>query len=239
MDYAGASLLSAQPRQAIVMPDHGVRDDAEKRIRKGLKLMEHNSASPAPAGLVSFAMACFTFFGIYGGFVGPAAFPLLGCWMLGAFFIQFVVANRELDHGAILGGNVFLYFSGFFCFATACSLFVKSIFPGLLGIVLDGKIEGFAWLPCTLALILWTPAYWKTSNGNMGVIITLTDIALIALTLKDLGLIGGAVTNALIAYPLLVSGLIAVYVSAAIELNAAFGKEVLKLMPPLIKSKPA
>jgi succinate-acetate transporter protein len=200
--------------------------------------MEHHSASPAPAGLVSFAVACFTFFGIYSGLVnGPAALPLLACWLLGAFFIQFIVALRELDHGALLGGNVFLYFSGFFCLATVFSLLTKTIFPGLLGIALDTKIEGFAWIPCTLALILWTPAYFKTSNGCMGLLVAFTDVALVFLTLKDLGLVSGPTVNALIAYPLLVAGVIGVYVCGGIQLNAAFGRQVLNLLPPLIKTK--
>ncbi|NCB51168.1 MAG: hypothetical protein EOM54_04710 [Clostridia bacterium] len=200
--------------------------------------MEHNSATPAPAGLVSFAVACFTFFGIYAGFVdGVASFPLLACWMLGAFVIQFIVALRELDHGALLGGNVFLYFSGFFCLATAFSLATKAILPGMFGMVLDGRIEGFAWLPCTLALILWTPAYFKTSNGCMGLLVAFTDVALVFLTLKDLHLISGTVVNIMIAYPLLVAGLIGIYVSGALQLNAAFGRVVLKLPPPIIRDR--
>lgn len=198
----------------------------------------HNSASPAPAGLVSFAMACFTFFGIYSGIVdGPGAFPLLAAWMVGAFVIQFIVALKELEHGALLGGNVFLYFSCFFCLATALSLLVKSIFPSVLGIALDPTLEGFAWLPCTLALILWTPCYWKSSNGCMGLLVTITDVALVALTLKDLGLASGAVVNALIAYPLLIAGCIGIYVCGGIQLNAAFGRQVFNLLPPLLKSK--
>lgn len=200
--------------------------------------MEHQSATPAPAGLVSFAVACFTFFGIYGGFVdGPGALPLLACWLLGAFVIQFIVALRELDHGALLGGNVFLYFSGFFCLATVFSLLTKTIFPSQLGIALDVRIEGFAWLPCTLALILWTPAYFKTANGCMGALVAITDVALVALTLKDLGLVSGPTVSALIAYPLLIAGSIAVYVSAALQLNGAFGRTVLKLPPPIIRDK--
>lgn len=200
--------------------------------------MEHHSATPAPAGLVSFAVACFTFFGIYSGIVnGAAAFPLLACWMFGAFVIQLVVALRELDHGNVLGGNVFLYFSGFFCLATACSLVTKIVFPGVFGMTLDGKVEGFAWLVCTLSLILWTPAYFKSSNGHMGLLVAITDVALVFLTLKDLGVASGAAVNALIAWPLLIAGSIGIYVAAAIQLNTAFGRTVFKLLPPLIKTK--
>lgn len=200
--------------------------------------MDHHSATPAPAGLVSFAVACFTFFGIYSGIVnGAAAFPLLACWLLGAFVIQLVVALRELDHGALLGGNVFLYFSGFFCLATAFSLTTKIVFPAVFGMTLDGKVEGFAWTACTLSLILWTPAYFKTSNGNMGLLVAFTDVSLVFLSLKDLGLVSGAAVNALIAWPLLVAGLLGIYVGAALQLNNAFGREVFKLLPPIIKTQ--
>jgi hypothetical protein len=113
----------------------------------------------------------------------------------------------------------------------------KIVFPSVFGMTLDGKVEGFAWSACTLALILWTPAYFKTSNGNMGLLVAFTDVSLVFLSLKDLGLVSGPVVNAMIAWPLLVAGLIGIYVSAALQLNTAFGREVFKLLPPIIKTK--
>lgn len=197
----------------------------------------HHSADPAPAGLVAFAMACFTFFGIYSGLVkGPMAYPLLACWLLGGFVVQLVVAKGELEHGKMLGGNVFLYFSGFFMLGTACSLMCKTLLP-LAGFDISqgATIEGWAWLACTLCLVLWTPGYMKTATAVMGWLIIFTDIALLVLSFKDLGLISGTMVNYLIAYPLLVAGILGIYLCSAMQLNAAFGKEVLKLPPPMIK----
>ena len=50
---------------------------------------EHNAwASPAPAGLVALAIACFGFYALLTGKVDHSCIPLLGFWLLGGFFVQ-------------------------------------------------------------------------------------------------------------------------------------------------------
>ena len=68
-------------------------------------------ANPATAGLTALAIVCTCFFAILTGIVPHTAAPMLGCWMIGGFVVQFVVALIELRSGAMLGGNVFLLFS--------------------------------------------------------------------------------------------------------------------------------
>ena len=71
-------------------------------------------ANPATAGLTALAIVCTAFFAVLTGIVPHTATPMLGCWMIGGFVVQFVVALIELRSGAVLGGNVFLLFSAFF-----------------------------------------------------------------------------------------------------------------------------
>ena len=72
--------------------------------------MEHHGASPGPSGLVAFAVACYTFVGVFSGMVVANDLLLLAAWLAGGFVVQIIVANKELDHGELLGGNVFCFF---------------------------------------------------------------------------------------------------------------------------------
>ena len=69
----------------------------------------------------------------------------------------------------------------------------------------------------------------------MGIIVTCADIALVIITLKDLALISGPTPGIIAGTALFAGGAVALYVAAAIQLNSAFEKEVLKLPPPIIK----
>ncbi|MEG1632887.1 MAG: hypothetical protein RR314_02425 [Oscillospiraceae bacterium] len=200
--------------------------------------MEHHGASPGPAGLVAFAVACYTFFGLFIGFVPPEGLPLLSAWLLGGFVVQIIVAGKELDHGELLGGNVFCFFQGFFMLTGAMSCFMKWLCP-ILGVAYDVRVEGLGWGACTLALVLWTPAYFKKANGTFSLAIVFTDIALILISLKDLGFIAGKPVATVIAFCLLIAGTLGIYVASAVQLNTAFEKTVLPLLPPLIKTKAA
>ena len=194
----------------------------------------HHPASPAPAGLVAFAAGCFCFGAIHAGLLEGNPLPMLAPWVLGGFLIQFIVALRELDEGNLLGGNVFMFFACFFMLANTLGCILKTFLP-FLGITYNTTIEGFGWLACTIALITWTPCYYKTANGCMGIIVTCADIALVIITLKDLALISGPTPGIIAGTALFAGGAVALYVAAAIQLNAAFEKEVLKLPPPIIK----
>lgn len=198
--------------------------------------MDHHGASPGPGGLVAFAVACYTFFGVFMGLVPYEGLPMLSAWLMGGFVVQILVASKELDHGELLGGNVFLFFQGFFMLAGSISCMMKFFMP-ILGFKPNVVVEGLGWGACTLALILWSPAYFKKSNGTFSLAIISTDIALVFITLKDLGLISGPMVNKVIAYALLIAGTLGIYVASAIQLNTAFEKTVLPLLPSLIKTK--
>ena len=87
--------------------------------------MEHRAASPTPGGLVAFAVACYMFAGVFSGLVTGSGLLLLGCWLLGGFAVQVIVANKEIDEGEQIGGNVFLFFQGFFMLAGGIASIAK------------------------------------------------------------------------------------------------------------------
>jgi len=190
-------------------------------------------ASPAPAGLVALAVACFTFFALLSGKVTTGALPLLGCWLLGGFIVQLVVGIIELKDGHLLGGNVFLFFSAFFMLVGGLEFFIKYAgAAGLMPIALDAVIDGWAWLALLIVLLLWTPAYLKTGVAPMGLLILALDVAVFCVAFSDLKIISA---GNIAAYALLITGCFGLYVGAAIQLNAAFGRTVLPMPPPLLK----
>lgn len=186
-------------------------------------------SNPTPAGLVALAVACFCFFALLSGKVTHAALPLLGCWLIGGFVVQIIVGLIDLKGGNHTGGNTFLFFSAFFMLVGGMEMIMKFIMAEK-GIVLDAHIDGWAWIVLTSALILWTPAFFK-STRLLTIVVLALDVSLPFITLMDLGILSHSF--ALIpAYGLLTAGIVAVYLSAAIVVNTAFGKKVYPLPGP-------
>ncbi|MEA5153090.1 MAG: hypothetical protein VB039_10900 [Oscillospiraceae bacterium] len=200
--------------------------------------MEHHGASPAPGGLVAFAVACYTFTGVFSGLVKGDGLLLLGCWLLGGFVVQIIVASKELDHGVLLGGNVFLFFQGFFMLTGAVSSIAKYLCLYVWMTPYSSVVEGFGWMACTIALILWSPAYFKTANATFSTAIIFTDIALVGVVLNDFGALAAVpFVKYIVAACLFIAGTLGIVVTAATQLNTAFGREVIRLGAPLIKDK--
>ena len=183
-------------------------------------------SNPTPAGLVALAVACACFFGLLTGKVEPSAMPLIGCWLIGGFVVQLVVGLLDLKSGNSAGGNTFLFFSAFFMLVGGIEMFLKYNAIELGG--LDTRIDGYSWAILTLALWLWSPAFFK-NFGLLSIIVVLLDIALPIITLLDLQIVSGAVYSNIAAYSLLFAGIVGVYLSAAIVVNTAYGKIVYPL----------
>ena len=179
-------------------------------------------ATPVPAGLVAVAVACFCYFGLLNGHVDGTAAPLIGCWLLGAFVVQLIVGLVGFKSGDVPGGNLFLVFAAFFMLTGCIAMFVTSS-----GAALDARIDGWAWLAIALALLLWTPAFLKPF-GLLSVIVLSLDVALPFLAVINLGYLPASLLF-IPGYALLVAGLIALYVSGAIVVNTALGKDLYPL----------
>lgn len=189
-------------------------------------------SNPTPAGLVALAVACFCFFAMFSGQVTTEALPLLGCWLLGGFVVQFIVALVDLKSGNTTGGNTFLFFSAFFMLTGGLEMMLK--FNAITnGIALDAHIDGWAWLVLTLTLCMWTPAFFKTPLILTLVVLAL-DVALPFITLMDLGILPKTY-SVIPAWALLIAGILAIYLSAATVVNTAFGRKVYPLPGPIIK----
>ena len=183
-------------------------------------------ANSTPAGLVALAIACACFFALLTGGVSASAMPLIGCWLLGGFVIQIVVALLDLKGGNLTGGNTFLFFSAFFMLASGMEMLLKHN-AVTAGAPLDGRVDGYAWAVLTLVVWLWTPAFFEKFS-LLSVIVALLDLALPFIALTDLGLLPHEFAR-ISAWSLLAAGAVAVYLCSAIIVNGAFKKTVYPL----------
>lgn len=198
-------------------------------------------ANPTPAGLVALAVACFGFFALLTGRVDKGAMPLLGCFLLGGFVIQIIVALLDLKSKNLVGGNTFLYFSAFFMLASGIEMFIKANSGGYLPdeITLDGRIDGWVWLALALVVLLWTPAFFK-SPAILFMIVLVLNVAVICIAFSDLKVFSADVSTVLshiAGWALLTCGVMGIYLSAAIVVNGTFGKTILPNPKPFYKGK--
>jgi uncharacterized protein len=201
-------------------------------VNQGNQIKEWSN--PTPAGLVALAVACFGFFALLSGKVTHDALPLLGIWLLGGFVVQLVVALIDLKGGNTTGGNTFLFFSAFFMLVGGLEMIMK-FQMATNNIVLDARIDGWAWLVLTIVIWLWTPAFLKTPFV-LSLIVFALDISLPFITLMDLGILSKDFA-VIPAWGLLIAGIFGIYLSAAMIVNTAFGKAVYPMPGPIIKDK--
>lgn len=195
-------------------------------------MSEHKGwANPAPAGLVALAVACFTFYGVLTGKVDHSCIPLLGCWLIGGFVIQIVVGVMELLEGNSTGGNVFTFFAAFFMLVGGLEFFVKFM-AHVNAWPIDARIDGWAWSALAIALLMWTPAYFKAPL-ILTIAVLALDVAVPIVALMDLKVISHAWAP-VAGNALMVSGILALYISSAIIINTAFEKEILPMPGPLV-----
>ncbi|MCL2752310.1 MAG: GPR1/FUN34/YaaH family transporter [Firmicutes bacterium] len=182
-------------------------------------------ANPTPAGLVALAVAAFCFFALLTGLVGHGALPLLACFLLAGFVIQLTVALLDLKANNTAGGNTFLYFSAFFMLASGLEMLLKYFVPGL-----DTRVDGWAWMALFLVVVLWTPAFYK-SPAVLFLLVLILDVAVLFIMLNDLKIpafaCAATVFSTISGVCMLLCGILAVYLSAAMVLNTTYGRTIL------------
>ena len=196
---------------------------------------KHTFVTPGPAGLGALAVACFGFGAVFTGQVGLGGLPLLSAWLVGGGIVQVIVAVMELKDHNITGGNVFLFFSAFFMFGAALSVFSKYLMlSGIMGSVEPQSIvEGYCWMAGAAFLTAVTPAYLK-SPRPLCMIVILLDVALWLIVGLDLGLLGVSM-KPVVGYLLFAAGWIAVYIVAATVNNHVYGRVVLPTFGSFVK----
>jgi succinate-acetate transporter protein len=127
------------------------------------------------------------------------------------------------------GGNTFLFFSAFFMLVGGLEMITKFYLINK-GIAFDAHIDGWAWLVLTTAILLWTPAFLK-STRLLTIIVLLLDASLPFITLMDLGILPKTYSF-IPGWGLLLAGIVAIYLSSAMVVNNAFGKEFYPLPGP-------
>ena len=182
-------------------------------------------SNATPAGLVALAVACFCFFAILTKQVNGSAISLIGCWLLGGFVIQLVVAIIDLKSGNMTGGNTFLYFSGFFMLVSGSEMIVKAVCVANK-VAFDGRVDGWAWLALFLVVLTWTPAFFKIPSV-LSLIVLALDFALPFLVLTDM--YGKETFAPYAAWGLLIAGILGIYLSAAMVTNNAYGKTIMPI----------
>lgn len=181
-------------------------------------------ANPTPAGLVALAVACFCFFALLTGKVDKSAMPLMGCFLVGGFFIQMVVGLLDLKSKNLAGGNTFLYFSIYFMLVSGAEMFLKYFVSGL-----DTRIDGWAWLALAFVVISFTPAFYK-SPAILFIIVLVLDIAVPCIVVADLRIFDSevsAVFSQIAGYALLICGILGIYLAAAMIVNGTYGKKII------------
>jgi succinate-acetate transporter protein len=193
---------------------------------------KHSFATPGPAALGAFAVAVFGFGAVFLGQIGVNGLPLLAAWLVGGGIVQVIAGIIELKDHNVTGGNVFLYFSGFFMFAAALSTIAKFLMI-INGIKPEATIEGWAWMAGTGFLVAMTPAYAR-SNAALFILVCIVDVALLLIALLDLG-VAAPICKPIVGYLLISTGVIAIYLIAATATNAAYGRTVIPVPKPLAK----
>jgi uncharacterized protein len=194
---------------------------------------QHSFATPGPAALGAYAVAVFGFGAVFLGKVSVNGLPLLAAWLVGGGVIQLVAGIMELKDHNITGGNVFLYFAGYFMFAAALSVFAKFLMI-TYGIKPDAYVEGWLWLAGAGFLIAMTPSYTK-SNAALFVLVVAVDVALLLISMLDLGVADPNICKPIVGYILVGTGCIALYLVAATATNTVYGKSVFPIPKPLVK----
>ena len=197
---------------------------------------QHLFATPLPAGLGALGIACFGLFALFSGRTSHEAGPILVAWFIGGFVVQLVTAVIEFRDKSVAGGNVFLVFACFFMLTGAVSLTTK-YFLGAFKMPLDLSVEAWLWLPAGLWLAIMLPCFLKGPSVLfiLGVCVEVIVICLIAIDFH----FAAPVFAKLASWSALISGIMAIYLSGAIAMNAVFGKTVLFVGNPLVGPAPS
>ncbi len=194
--------------------------------------MSHE-ANPAPMGLAALAVAVFGIFPVHLGLVDSSAIPILGIFFLAGFIVQLFTGLKELEHGSIAGGNIFVVFACLLLLSLGLEL-LYSYFAAMFGLEVDHRILGWLLMPITIILIGATPAFFKSPLSLVLVLIPI-DLGLALLTLIDLHILPAG-THTLTGILFLLAGIFALYTLIGVILNTAYNRTIIPLGPAISKS---
>jgi uncharacterized protein len=196
---------------------------------------QHSFANPGPCGLGALAIVCFTFYALLTGKIGHDSYPILAAWLIGGFVCQLTTGLIELKDHNLVGGNVFTFFAAFFMLTTAIRI-ATAYGLEVGGLHFDTRVNGWAWMGGAAFLIAVTPNYLKSGKLFFFVVV-LVDIALVCLTIVDLKLSGFqlSVLAQTAGWSLFIAGWLGIYLTAAITINATYGRQIIPVSKPFIQ----
>jgi len=191
-------------------------------------------SDPSPAGLMALAVALIGFFALLTGKVDGSAGVIFAAWLIGGAFVHALVGIFNLLQGKNLDGNMFTFFSAFLMLVPALGFLVNVV--GIQnGLEFDARISGYLWIPIVITLWAWSPALLKMTPLAFNITVLSVDIAFPIVCLVNLGVISPA-SLTVAGYLHLIAAIMAMWLGAAAMLNTTFGKQVLPVGSPLIKS---
>ena len=98
-------------------------------------------------------------------------------------------------------------------------------FAGLNGWVIDARIDGWALAALAIALLAWTPAYFKSPLSLLAVVLAL-DVAVPLIALMDMQVLSSTFSPVAGNF-LLLAGLFGLYTATAVVLNTVYGRVIL------------
>ncbi len=193
-------------------------------------MAESEWASAAAGGLVGYAVMTYMAGAMFVGLVSSGSLLLASGVAFAAIIPYFVAAVIGLRNNDILGGNTFLYFTGFFAAGSGFS-WLLTYLSTVNGWGIDPRILGYEWLVLSFVLIATTYGYMKAPLAMFLMILTV-DPALIITALYYLGLTG-PLLNSIAGWLYFITGTLAWYIAAAemlkgVGVNLPLGKPILE-----------
>ena len=195
------------------------------------------TADPSALGLLGLAMVTLVASSQKLGLTTGTAFIIPWAIFLGAF-AQLFACIKDAQKGNVFGTTAFGAYSMFW-FAVAMSWMVQhGVFGESMAANYDPKQLGFAFVGYLIFSLYMTIGSMET-NKVLFIIFVLIDLLLLGLSMSVLG--GSHFGHELAAYSEFAIAMVGFYGSAAIVLNATFGREFLPLGKPfgIFKKAPA
>lgn len=187
------------------------------------------------AGELALAIAVIGIGAMMLGKVDASASLVLGIWIACGSIVHFIVGFGSMAKGQNTNANAFVLFAAFLMLAAGIEFIVR-YFAGIHGWgTVAHTINGYMWIPIWFAVWFWTPSVFKEAPLVFCIAVLGLDIAFPLTSLMHLGVLGHSYAT-LAGYSLWVSGVMTVYMGGASVLNNSFGRSILPLGTPIIKS---
>lgn len=186
------------------------------------------------AGELALAVAVIGIGATLLGKVEPSQTVILGIWIMCGSLVHFAVGIGSMIKGLNTNANAFMLFAAFLMLAAGIE-FILRWYAGTQGMSIGHVINGYLWIPIWFAVWFWTPSVLKEAPLVFNLTVICLDIAFPLTSLMHLQVVGHGFAP-VAGYALIMAGILTIYMGGASVLNNSYGRSVLPLGAPLIKS---